>query len=43
MELEKRAYEFQLVAVAVDTDGIRSLSEPETVKFDNTPRTGGGR
>ncbi|MCF7973077.1 MAG: hypothetical protein K9N55_04635 [Phycisphaerae bacterium] len=42
MDLEEGVYQFELVAVAVDTDGIRSLSEPKIVEFDNRPRTGGG-
>jgi len=46
MDLEEGVYEFELVAVAVDTDGIRSLSEPKIVEFDNRPSRhagGGGR
>jgi hypothetical protein len=42
--LEEDVYEFELVAVAVDSEGIRSLSEPEIVEFDNRPSRGpGGR
>jgi hypothetical protein len=43
MKLEEGVYEFELVAVAVDTEGIRSLSELGIVKFDNMPPPGPSR
>ncbi|NQV34626.1 MAG: hypothetical protein HQ515_18175 [Phycisphaeraceae bacterium] len=42
MEFDEDLYEFELVVVAVDTEGVRSLSEPEVVEIDTRPSRGHG-